>query len=83
MMMVMQPAGDPTAHKEKTMQKNVGNADKVIRVVVGLGLLSLLFLLNGSMKWIGLIGIVPIGTALMGFCPLYAMLGIRTCPMKN
>ncbi len=65
------------------MERNVGSADKVIRVVVGLGLLSLLFLLGGNIKWIGLIGIVPLGTVLTGFCPLYAVLGIRTCPMKK
>lgn len=61
------------------MSKNVGAADKVVRVVVGLGLLSLLVILQGNMKWLGLIGLVPLGTALMSFCPLYALLGIKTC----
>ena len=57
------------------MKQNVGGIDKVLRIVVGLGLLSLLFLLEGSAKWYGLIGLVPLGTALMGYCPLYSILG--------
>jgi hypothetical protein len=61
------------------MNMNVGSVDKVIRVVVGLALLSLLFLLEGGFRWIGLIGVVPIGTALFGYCPLYALLGLNTC----
>ena len=64
------------------MNSNVGTADKVVRVVVGLGLLSLLFVLQGNMRWVGLIGLVPLGTALMGFCPLYAVCGIKTCKTK-
>lgn len=64
------------------MNKNVGSADKVVRVLVGLGLLSLVFVLQGNMRWLGLIGLVPLGTALMGFCPLYAMIGIKTCKTK-
>lgn len=61
------------------MERNVGGVDKAIRIVVGLGLLSLLFLLPGGMRWLGLIGLVPLLTAAMGFCPLYSLLGIRTC----
>lgn len=64
------------------MNKNVGTADKVVRIVLGLGLLSLLAVLQGNMRWLGLIGLVPLGTALMGFCPLYAVLGIKTCKAK-
>ena len=64
------------------MNKNVGSADKVVRIVMGLGLLSLLVVLQGNMRWLGLIGVVPLGTALMGFCPLYTVLGIRTCKTK-
>lgn len=61
------------------MERNVGGADKAIRIVVGLGLLSLLFLLPGGMRWLGLIGLVPLLTAALGFCPLYLPFGIRTC----
>ncbi|MDE3062588.1 MAG: DUF2892 domain-containing protein [Acidobacteriota bacterium] len=61
------------------MERNVGGADRAIRIVVGLGLLSLLFLLPGGMRWLGLIGLVPLLTAALGFCPLYLPFGIRTC----
>ena len=64
------------------MQKNVGSADKIVRIVLGLGLLSLLFLLDAPMKYLGLIGIVPLATSLMGWCPLYTLLGMNTCKVK-
>lgn len=64
------------------MQKNVGSADKIVRIVLGLGLLSLLFLLEAPMKYLGLIGIVPLATSLMGWCPLYTLLGMNTCKVK-
>lgn len=64
------------------MQKNVGSLDKIVRIVAGLGLLSLLFLLEPPMKYVGLIGIVPLFTSLMGWCPLYTLLGVNTCKVK-
>jgi hypothetical protein len=62
------------------MKRNVGGIDKGLRIIVGLGLLSLLFILEGNARWFGLIGLVPLGTAFIGFCPLYAILGVSTCP---
>lgn len=62
------------------MKANVGNIDRALRVILGIGLLSLIFLLEGESRWFGLIGIVPLLTAAMAFCPLYAVLGIDTCP---
>jgi len=53
----------------------------VIRVIAGLALLSLLVLLDGNARWFGLIGLVPLLTAGVRFCPLYSVLGIRTCPV--
>ena len=44
------------------MKSNVGSLDKVLRIVVGLGLLSLFFFLEGAAKWWGLVGLVPLGT---------------------
>lgn len=64
------------------MQKNVGSVDKVIRVIIGAGLLSLLFLLEPPMKYIGLVGFVPLLTVLLGWCPLYTVLGINSCRTK-
>ncbi|TCV82324.1 YgaP family membrane protein [Sulfurirhabdus autotrophica] len=65
------------------MKVNVGSIDKVLRIIVGLGLLSLIFILEGSQRWFGLIGIVPLVTALMGWCPLYMILGINSCPARK
>jgi len=59
------------------MNQNEGTIDRVIRVVLGLGLLSLTII--GPHTWFGLIGIVPLLTGAVGFCPLYGVLGLRTC----
>lgn len=65
------------------MQQNVGSLDKTLRIVLGLGLLSLLFLLEAPMRYLGLIGVVPLGTALIGWCPLYRLIGVNTCKLKT
>jgi hypothetical protein len=62
------------------LNTNVGTADRVIRIVLGLALLSAVFVLDGQERWFGLIGFVPLLTAAVRICPLYAVLGIRTCP---
>ena len=63
------------------MTKNEGTIDRALRVIVGLGLLSLVFI--GPQTMWGLIGIVPLVTGLIGICPLYSILGINTCPVKS
>ena len=65
------------------MTSNVGGIDRVLRIVVGLVLLSLIFVLEGNARWWGLIGIVPLATGLMSSCPLYSLLGMSTCPLKK
>lgn len=60
------------------IQKNVGQTDKIIRLVVGVVLLALTLVLEGNARWLGLIGIVPIVTAVIGYCPAYTILGIKT-----
>ena len=60
------------------MKANVGGVDKVLRIVVGLGLLSLIVLLEGNARWWGLVGLVPLATGLINFCPLYTLLGLNT-----
>lgn len=65
------------------MKCNVGHpVDKSIRIIVGAVLLSLFFFLEGGLRWIGLIGIVPILTVAFGWCPGWALLGINTCKTK-
>jgi hypothetical protein len=65
------------------MTTNVGTTDRIIRAIAGLTILSLLFLLEGNARWFGLIGVLPLATAVFGFCPPYAMLGIDTCGTKK
>jgi hypothetical protein len=66
------------------MTTNIGGIDRVVRIIVGLALIA--FALFGpadiAWKWIGWIGVVPILTALVGWCPAYSMVGLSTCPMK-
>jgi hypothetical protein len=63
------------------MSFNVGGIDRIARIVVGLLLLALT--LTGTIGAWGWIGIVPLGTGLFRFCPLYPMLGMSTCPMEK
>jgi len=60
------------------MLKNVGGADKILRILAGLVILSMLFWVDGSAKYWGLIGIVPLLTGLTNRCPLYCPLKINT-----
>jgi hypothetical protein len=63
---------------------NEGTIDRTLRVVAGLVLLSLFFLYpDASWRYWSLIGLVPIATGLMGWCPLYTVLGLSTCPVKR
>ena len=61
------------------LAKNVGSIDRILRIVVGLGLISLVFV-GPQTPW-GWVGVVPLLTAFIGFCPLYTLIGIRTCPI--
>ncbi|MGD2129531.1 MAG: DUF2892 domain-containing protein [Lysobacterales bacterium] len=62
------------------MKSNEGSADRIIRIIVGLVLISLVFI-GPKTPW-GWIGILPLATGLVGFCGLYALLGINTCKAK-
>lgn len=62
------------------MKVNEGTVDRALRLVLaaaigGYGLMT------GN--WLGLVAIVPLGTALIGWCPVYTLLGLNTCPMKS
>ena len=61
------------------MSTNVGGIDKAVRIIAGVGLISLFFLLRGDARWLGLLGVVPLATGLIGYCPLYSVLGWNTC----
>ena len=60
---------------------NEGKVDRVLRIVVGLGVIGWGVMNN---NWLGAIGAVPLLTGLIGWCPLYAMLGLNTgCKLKE
>ncbi len=59
------------------MVRNIGNLDRIIRIVAGLALVSLVFV-GPQTPW-GWLGLVLIGTAAIGWCPPYALLGLSTC----
>ena len=64
------------------MTPNIGTTEKVIRIIVGVALLSLIYFLEGPMRWVGLVGAVLIVTALINWCPISAVLGINTAKQK-
>lgn len=62
------------------MKSNVGGIDKILRIVAGLALIA--WAVMGGPVW-AWIGIVPLATGLINFCPIYPLLGLSTCPVKK
>ncbi|MEJ5351508.1 MAG: DUF2892 domain-containing protein [Melioribacteraceae bacterium] len=62
------------------MKKNIGSTDKIIRIILGLAII-IIGIITQSL-W-GLIGLIPIVTALIGWCPLYLPFGISTCKTEK
>ena len=63
------------------MKSNVGSTDRIVRIVVGLVLIGLAA--TGNVGVWGWLGVVPLATGLVGWCPPYALLGISTCKTKQ
>jgi hypothetical protein len=63
------------------MKSNVGGIDRILRIVIGLVLVGLAA--TGTVGWWGWLGIVPLATGAIGWCPPYAMFGWNTCSMKK
>lgn len=61
------------------MKMNAGKIDRILRIAVGLGILSLVFV--GPQTMWGLVGVVPLLTGAFGFCPAYTLLGFNTCSL--
>ena len=62
------------------MDKNIGGVDKILRAILGLGIIGAGIFLQ---SWWGAVGVVLLLTSLMGWCPPYALLGINTCKIKQ
>ncbi|MHA3885478.1 YgaP family membrane protein [Stutzerimonas degradans] len=62
------------------MQKNIGGIDKIARIVIGIALIAWAVLGGPVWAWIG---VLPLVTGLLGWCPAYSLLGIKTCPLKK
>ena len=63
------------------MTKNIGGIERIVRIVAGLVLIALAA--TGKVGWWGLLGLVPLATGLMGWCPPYSLLGINTCKNRE
>lgn len=60
---------------------NEGTLDRAVRIVIGLAVLSLTVV--GPKSLYGLVGLVPLLTGITGFCPLYRLVGLSTCPLPQ
>ena len=60
------------------MPKNEGSVDRGIRAILGVVILALWFVLPGSSRYFALIGLIPLITALIGWCPLYVLFKLNT-----
>jgi len=68
------------------MTANIGSIDRIARLIIGLLLIAYAIPLgfaHTGWNWVGWIGVVPLLTAIFGFCPAYSLLGVSTCPMKR
>lgn len=66
---------------EKIMTRNEGNLDRILRLTAGVVLVGLAA--TGTVGVWGWVGVVPLATGAMGWCPLYSVLGIKTCSVKQ
>ncbi len=68
------------------MTANVGTIDRAIKIVVGVLLIAFALRLGfpeTGWNWIGWIGVIPIVTAIFGYCPAYSLIGLSTCPLTR
>ncbi|HSK76246.1 MAG TPA: DUF2892 domain-containing protein [Thermoanaerobaculia bacterium] len=65
----------------RLFSKNVHPAERIVRIALGLGLLSLVFF--GPQTLWGLVGLIPLATGFAGSCPLYSVFGFSTCPIQK
>jgi hypothetical protein len=74
--------GAGVSHKrEVTMTRNAAVWDRALRIIVGLVLLSLVVI--GPQSLWGLVGVIPLATGLLGYCPAYTVFGVSTCTLRH
>ncbi|NJL50281.1 MAG: DUF2892 domain-containing protein [Blastochloris sp.] len=61
------------------MTKNIGGIDRAVRIIAGIGLIAFALLSTSEFAWAGWIGVVPLATAMLGWCPAYSIVGLSTC----
>lgn len=63
---------------------NIGKTDRILRIAVGIAMIAgFFFNPEANLRWLYLIGIIPLVTGLVSSCPLYSILGLSTCPLKK
>ena len=68
------------------MSTNMGTIDRTARIMIGLALIAYAIPIGFAQtgwNWVGWIGVIPLLTAAFGFCPLYTLLGVSTCPAER
>ncbi len=73
-------------HGRVSMTVNMGSIDRLARFAIGLVLIAYAIPIGFAptgWNWVGWIGVIPLATAIFGVCPLYAAIGVSTCPMKR
>ena len=75
------PRGEVAAQVRSKDMTNEGPIDRVLRVIVGIALIAIVFV-GPQTPW-GWIGVVPLLTGLVAFCPLYRIIGVNTCSVKR
>lgn len=63
------------------MKMNAGGIDRFLRIAIGVVLIALVFV-GPQTPW-GWVGVIPLVTGLLGYCPLYSLAGLNTCPTKK
>ena len=66
------------------MSRNMGTPDRIIRIIVGVVLIALYFVYPAAeYRWLFLLGSIPLVTGLVGWCGIYSLLGVSTCPARR
>jgi hypothetical protein len=65
------------------MTVNIGSIDRILRIAAGLALLAFALFSGSAYAWVGYLGVVPLATAFLRWCPAYTLLGINTCPVSE